>query len=235
MEMVFHRGETAGRSIVGGWAEVSPRASGPLLLDREDDLAAIDAALAEAVGGTGGIVLIEGRLPGSVRPRCSMSFADVPVHRESLCGPHGPGKRRGFGLGAVRQLLGGTLAFLGANAAERTGQWPVRLRLAEPVFTEDRRGRGHRRCRIRHVARVVLARRQHHRTWAVDPDGRRRPVGRRTISALPAAPRESAGRSAGRHRADRPSRCRYAAAPAGFAAAGSAPPILRPKPRASPQ
>ena len=31
-----------------------------MLLDREDDLAAIDAALAEAVGGTGGILLIEG-------------------------------------------------------------------------------------------------------------------------------------------------------------------------------
>jgi DNA-binding CsgD family transcriptional regulator len=134
MEMVFHRGETAGRSIAGGWAEVSTSGERPLLLDREDDLAAIDAALAEAVGGTGGIVLIEGppgigktALLDELRGRARASGITVRSARAGEL-------ERGFGFGVVRQLLEVTL--LGANAAERARLLAGAAALSEPVFTE---------------------------------------------------------------------------------------------------
>ncbi len=134
MEMVFHRGETAGRSIAGGWAEVSTSGERPLLLDREDDLAAIDAALAEAVGGTGGIVLIEGppgigktALLDELRGRACASGITVRSARAGEL-------ERGFGFGVVRQLL--ELTLLGANAAERARLLAGAAALSEPVFTD---------------------------------------------------------------------------------------------------
>ena len=41
-------------------AEVFSSGEQPLLFDREDDLVVLDAALTEAVAGTGGVLLIEG-------------------------------------------------------------------------------------------------------------------------------------------------------------------------------
>lgn len=61
-------------------AEVFSRVERPTrqLLDREDDLAAIDAALAEAVGGAGGILLIEGAA-GIGKTTRSISCAGAPA------------------------------------------------------------------------------------------------------------------------------------------------------------
>jgi DNA-binding CsgD family transcriptional regulator len=104
------------------------------LFDREDDLAAIDAALAEAVGGAGGVLLIEGPagigktvLLDQLRRRATALTMTVLTAR-------GGELERGFGFGIVRQLLEGAL--VGAAATERTRLLAGAARLAEPVFTE---------------------------------------------------------------------------------------------------
>ena len=105
-----------------------------LLFDREDDLAAIDAALAEAVGGAGGVLLIEGPagigktvLLDQLRRRASALKMTVRTAR-------GGELERGFGFGIVRQLL--EAALVDADAAERDRLLAGAARLAEPVFTD---------------------------------------------------------------------------------------------------
>ena len=105
-----------------------------LLYDREEDLGALDAALAEAVAGTGGVLLIEGPagigktvLLDQLRRRATGSTMTVLTAR-------GGELERGFGFGIVRQLL--EAAVVGADAAERARLLAGAARLAEPVFTD---------------------------------------------------------------------------------------------------
>ena len=105
-----------------------------MLLDREDDLAAIDAALAKAIGGSGGILLIEGppgigktALLNELRRRaCALGVMVRAARAGEL--------ERGFGFGVVRQLLEATV--IGANQAERSQLLAGAARLSEPVFTD---------------------------------------------------------------------------------------------------
>ena len=120
-------------------AEVFSSGEQPLLFEREDDLAALDAALTEAVAGTGGVLLIEGPagigktvLLEALRRRASAAKMTVLAAR-------GGELERGFGFGIVRQLLEGAL--IGADAAERDRLLAGAARLAEPVFTDVRRPR----------------------------------------------------------------------------------------------
>ena len=153
-------------------AEVFSRVERPThqLLDREDDLAAIDAALAEAVGGAGGILLIEGAagigkttLLDQLRRRACALAMTVQTAR-------GGELERGFGFGVVRQLL--EAALVGAAATERDRLLAGAARLAEPVFTDVSDSEGTRWRRIRHVARLVLARREPDRAWPAGTRGR---------------------------------------------------------------
>jgi DNA-binding CsgD family transcriptional regulator len=115
-------------------AEVFGSGERPLLLDREDDLAAINTALAEAVGGTGGIVLIEG--PAGIgktvlldelrRSACTLGMTVQAARGGEL--------ERGFGFGIVRQLL--EAALVGTDTAERARLLAGAARLSEPVFTD---------------------------------------------------------------------------------------------------
>ena len=95
---------------------------------------ALDAALAEAVAGTGGVLLIEGPagigktvLLDQLRRRASGLTMTVLTAR-------GGELERGFGFGIVRQLL--EAAVVGADAAERARLLAGAARLAEPVFTD---------------------------------------------------------------------------------------------------
>ena len=115
-------------------AEVFSSGEQPLLFDREDDLAALDAALAETAAGTGGVLLIEGpagigktALLEALRRRAGAAGMTVLTAR-------GGELERGFGFGIVRQLLEGAL--IGADGAERDRLLAGAARLAEPVFTE---------------------------------------------------------------------------------------------------
>jgi hypothetical protein len=115
-------------------AEVFSSGEQPLLFEREDDLAALDAALTEAVAGTGGVLLIEGPagigktvLLEALRRRASAAKMTVLAAR-------GGELERGFGFGIVRQLL--EVALIGADAAERDRLLAGAARLAEPVFTD---------------------------------------------------------------------------------------------------
>ena len=128
------KGGTATEVIPEVSAEVFTSGEQPLLLDREDDLAAIDAALAEAVGGMGGILLIEGppgigktALLNELRKRACALGMTVRAAR-------GGELERGFGFGIVRQLLEAPL--VGADAAERARLLAGAARLSEPVFTD---------------------------------------------------------------------------------------------------
>ncbi|HEX2284923.1 MAG TPA: AAA family ATPase [Mycobacterium sp.] len=105
-----------------------------MLFERERDLAAIDAALADAVAGTGGVLLIEGpagigktALLDQLRRRAAALNTTVLTAR-------GGELERGFGFGIVRQLL--ETAVMGADAAERARLLAGAARLAEPVFTD---------------------------------------------------------------------------------------------------
>jgi DNA-binding CsgD family transcriptional regulator len=115
-------------------AEIFSSGEQPLLFEREDDLAALDAALTEAVAGTGGVLLIEGPagigktvLLEALRRRASAAKMTVLAAR-------GGELERGFGFGIVRQLL--EVALIGADAAERDRLLAGAARLAEPVFTD---------------------------------------------------------------------------------------------------
>lgn len=103
------------------------------LLEREGDLAELDAALAEAATGEGRVVLIEGPagigktvLLGELRRRARASELTVLAAR-------GGELERGFGFGVVRQLLDAQLA-----AGEHRSQLlSGAARLAEPLFSVD--------------------------------------------------------------------------------------------------
>src|SRR6476659_1575843 len=115
-------------------AEIFSSGEQPLLFEREDDLAALDAALTEAVAGTGGVLLIEGPagigktvLLEALRRRASAA-------RMTVLAARGGELERGFGFGIVRQLL--EVALIGADGAERDRLLAGAARLAEPVFTD---------------------------------------------------------------------------------------------------
>ncbi|MFN3006304.1 ATP-binding protein [Mycolicibacterium wolinskyi] len=106
----------------------------PVLFDREDDLAALDRALAEACSGAGGVLLIEGPagigktvLLDELRRRASGLSMTVLAAR-------GGELERGFGFGVVRQLLETVL--VAADTAERDRLLAGAARLAQSVFTD---------------------------------------------------------------------------------------------------
>jgi DNA-binding CsgD family transcriptional regulator len=105
-----------------------------LLFEREDDLAVINAALAESVVGTGGVLLIEG--PAGIGKTVLLDH----LRKRAVCcdftvlTARGGELERGFGFGIVRQLL--EVALLSADTAERTRLLAGAARLAEPVFTD---------------------------------------------------------------------------------------------------
>ncbi len=115
-------------------AEVFSSGEQPLLFDREDDLAALHAALTATIAGSGGVLLVEGpagigktALLDALRRRAAASGMTVLAAR-------GGELERGFGFGIVRQLL--ETALLGADTAERDRLLAGAARLAEPVFTD---------------------------------------------------------------------------------------------------
>jgi DNA-binding CsgD family transcriptional regulator len=106
----------------------------PVLIDREDDLAALDDALAQASGGAGGVWLIEG--PAGIG---KTALLDQLQHRAARSGltmltARGGELERGFGFGVIRQLLEGTV--VGAARPDRDRLMAGAARLAEPVFTD---------------------------------------------------------------------------------------------------
>ena len=105
-----------------------------MLFDREDDLVALDAALTEAVGGTGGVLLIEG--PAGIGKTALLEALRrrAGTARMTVLTARGGELERGFGFGIVRQLLEGAL--IGADDAERDRLLAGAARLAEPVFTD---------------------------------------------------------------------------------------------------
>src|SRR5689334_9068596 len=136
MRMVLGAGKTGAQSISRYPAEASLPAGRLLLLDRENDLAAIDNSLAEAQEGAGRIVLIEGppgigktALLDELRRRASERDIAVLTARAGEL-------ERGFGFGVVRQLLEAPV--VGADRAERARLLAGAARLAEPVFTDLR-------------------------------------------------------------------------------------------------
>jgi len=115
-------------------AEVFSSGEQLLLFEREDDLAVLDAALAEAVAGTGGVMLIEG--PAGIGKTVLLEAMRhcAGARRMTVLAARGGELERGFGFGIVRQLLEGAL--IGADGAERDRLLAGAARLAEPVFTE---------------------------------------------------------------------------------------------------
>ena len=118
--------------LTKGETRAESRAEG--LLEREEDLAVIDAALANAISGSGGLLLIEGppgigktALLDELRKRASALGISVQAARAGEL-------ERGFGFGVVRQLLEGIV--VGANQAERARLLAGAARLSEPVFTD---------------------------------------------------------------------------------------------------
>ena len=200
-----------------------------LLFDREDDLAAIDAALAEAVGGAGGVLLIEG--PAGIgktvlldqlrRRACALEMTVRTARGGEL--------ERGFGFGIVRQLL--EAALVGADAAERDRLLAGAARLAEPVFTDVSAAEETGDVAFATLHGLYWLVVNLDRAWPAGPRGRRRAVGRRTVVTVLASPRAPPRRTAGRawrwpcERA--PTRHRQ---DLGSLMLEARPPILRPRP-----
>lgn len=105
-----------------------------LLFEREDDLAAIDAALAESIAGTGGVLLIEG--PAGIGKSALLDHLRrrAAAQNFTVLTARGGELERGFGFGVVRQLL--EVVLLSADAAERARLLAGAARLAEPLLTE---------------------------------------------------------------------------------------------------
>ena len=121
---------TPGIPAAGGGGE----RPGDELLDRENDLVAIDEGLAAVGRAAGAVMLIEGpagigktALLGRLRHRANQLRGFVQTAR-------GGELERGFGFGIVHQLLETVLA--GAGPAERDRLLNGAARLAEPVFTD---------------------------------------------------------------------------------------------------
>lgn len=104
------------------------------LLDREEDLAAIDAALRDTVGGRGRILFIEG--PAGIGKTVLLDHlrAGAAALPMTVLAARGGELERGFGFGVVRQLFEAVL--VGAGPAERDRLLAGAARLAEPVFAE---------------------------------------------------------------------------------------------------
>ena len=115
-------------------AEVFSSGEQSLLFEREDDLAAIDAALTESMAGTGGVMLIEG--PAGIGKSVLLDHLRkrATERQFTVLTARGGELERGFGFGIVRQLL--EVALLGADPAERARLLAGAARLAEPVFTD---------------------------------------------------------------------------------------------------
>jgi DNA-binding CsgD family transcriptional regulator len=113
-------------------AEVFSSGEQPLLFEREEDLAALDAALTEAVAGTGGVLLIEG--PAGIGKTVLLDALRRRARGMTVLTARGGELERGFGFGIVRQLLEGAL--FGADRAEHDRLLAGAARLAEPVFTD---------------------------------------------------------------------------------------------------
>jgi DNA-binding NarL/FixJ family response regulator len=132
--MVFQRGETRPQAPPTESTGVGVPGGPPVLLDREDDLAAIDDTLARAIGGSGGIILIEGppgigktALLDELRRRaCALAITVRSARAGEL--------ERGFGFGVVRQLLEAIV--VGADEAERCRLLAGAAALSEPVFSD---------------------------------------------------------------------------------------------------
>ncbi|MCZ0727156.1 helix-turn-helix transcriptional regulator [Mycolicibacterium iranicum] len=104
------------------------------LLDRDDDLAAIEDALSAAAAGAGSVLVIEG--PAGIGKTALLKHLrgralDLGMAAKSARGGE---LERGFGFGIVRQLL--ETAVLGADAAERERLLTGAAQLAGPVFTD---------------------------------------------------------------------------------------------------
>jgi DNA-binding CsgD family transcriptional regulator len=115
-------------------AEVFSSGEMSLLFEREDDLAAIDAALTESIAGKGGVLLIEG--PAGIGKSVLLDHLGRRAAARGLTvlTARGGELERGFGFGIVRQLL--ETAVMGADTAERARLLAGAARLAEPVFAE---------------------------------------------------------------------------------------------------
>ena len=200
-----------------------------LLFDREDDLAAIDAALAEAVGGAGGVLLIEGpagigktTLLDHLRRRASALKMTVQTAR-------GGELERGFGFGIVRQLLEAVL--VDADATERDRLLAGAARLAEPVFTDVSAAEetGDVAFATLHGLYWLVANLD--RAWPAGTIDRRRALGRRAVATVltpPRAPSRGNACRAWRWPCERaPTRHRQ---DLGSLMLEARPPILRPRP-----
>ncbi len=115
-------------------AEVFSSGEQPSLFDREDDLAAIDAALADSIAGTGGVLLIEGPAGIGKTVLLEQLRRRAAARHMTALTARGGELERGFGFGIVRQLL--ETALIGADAPERARLLAGAARLAEPVFTD---------------------------------------------------------------------------------------------------
>lgn len=112
----------------------------PVLLDREEDLAALDMALAEAAEGAGRVLLIEG--PAGIGKTVLL---DELRRRAGALGMEMLSARSGelerdFGFGVIRQLFEARV--IGAGVEERARLLADAARLAEPVFAAGARTEG---------------------------------------------------------------------------------------------
>jgi hypothetical protein len=103
------------------------------LLEREHDLDAIDAVLAELARGEGRVLLIEG--PAGIGKTALLDelCRRADALATTVCRARAGELERDFGFGVVRQLLEVALS---GDPAERRRLLAGAARLAEPVFTE---------------------------------------------------------------------------------------------------
>jgi DNA-binding CsgD family transcriptional regulator len=135
-------GDTTSRTVdtsfeAGDWVETESVPGEPgsrtlVLLERERELAALDALVAGTAAGRGYVVLVEGpagigksRLLGEVCHRAES-------HGLRILSGSGGELERDFAFGVVRQLL--EPAVTGSVAGQREGLWSGAARFAEPLF-----------------------------------------------------------------------------------------------------
>jgi predicted ATPase len=106
--------------------------SGIGLLEREDDLAEIDRALADIIDGDGKVMLIDGP-PGIGKTALLAELGRRARSRQlTVLTARGGELERGFRFGVVRQLLDAQVA--AAHGQQRVELLAGAARLAEPVF-----------------------------------------------------------------------------------------------------